>query len=156
MNYFKETFIKGAQPDNFTKYANLFAEQFLPIINNDKKKFEEIIAGVEHKNWRFFNREIRKACDQYCSDKKIMNHADFQTKWFYEGIMCGRITFGAKAAWTDGTAPVKAAAQKATKPLPASTATQKAPVQNTKAFTYTNRGDGWIRVKGGAYRASKW
>lgn len=154
--YFKDNFIKGAQPDNFTKYANLFAEQFLPVINNDKKKFEEIIAGIEHKSWRFFNREMRKACDQHCTDKKIMNHADFQTKWFYESVMLGRTGIGAKAAWADGTAPTKTAAKKATEPLKATTAAIKAPVQTTKAFTYTDRNDGWVRVPGGAYRKPKW
>lgn len=102
MSYFKDNFIKGAQPDNFTKYANLFAEQFLPLINNDKNKFESIIGWIELKSWRYFNREMRKACDQYCTDKNIMDHAAFQLKWFYEGTMCGRTTYGAKAPWLDG------------------------------------------------------
>ena len=104
-NFFKDDHVDET-PSNFTAYLNKFAEEFLPIINNDKKKFKEIIEDVQLKSWRFLNREVRKACDKYCSDNNLMTHADFQKRWFDEGTMIGRTTFGAKAPWLDEIAPV--------------------------------------------------
>ncbi len=150
-NYFKDNFIKNAQPDNFTKYANLFAEQFLPLINNDKKKFEEIIQEVEPKSWRYFNREIRKACDQYCTDNKLMNHADFQKKWFYESVMLGRTTHGAKAPWINETSEIK----EITKALPKGKTVEVDLADETieegrvTKFPYVK--NGWMHLKDGAY-----
>lgn len=105
--------------DNYKKYLDKFLVEFYPLIK-DQKKFTGIVTPLlGSKSWRLLNRELRKACDQYCQDNGIMEHAKFQDKWFYEGTMLGRTTYGANAPWANNflakDAPTKNIQTKASK-----------------------------------------
>ena len=77
-----------------------FRNEFLQLIGNDITLFMKITKTAQQSSsWRTMNREVRKACDQYCSDNGLMTHKEFQEKFFYEGIMNGRTTWGKNAPW---------------------------------------------------------
>ena len=90
--------------DSYKKMLNKFEQDFLALsvmMNETRDTFEKIVmkAKTTSSSWRTMNREVRKACDQYCSDNGLMTHKEFQEKFFYEGIMNGRTTWGKNAPW---------------------------------------------------------
>ncbi len=157
MSYFSKLIPAGTPADNYTKYLETFVTEFLATVK--PSEFNKILSTLPaQKSYRTLNREVRKACDQYCTDNKIMNHKEFQEKWFYEGVMLGRMTHGAKAPWMGNAA----SASKETKEKALQISIETVPTRN-KGISYaikskTNKGyvpksdDEWIRVKGGAYR----
>lgn len=94
--------VKSSMPiDNYGKYLNKFLDEIKGIISAEAL-LNTITPLLDLKSWRLLNREMRRACDQYCSDNNIMNHATYQAKFFYEGTMIGRTTYGKDAPWADG------------------------------------------------------
>ncbi len=89
------------QPDSYKSMLDKFEKEFLPIINNNVATFDKIAfkAVRNSTSWRTMNREVRKACDQHCADLDIMSHKEFQARFFYEGVMIGRTTWGKNAPW---------------------------------------------------------
>lgn len=87
-------------PDSYKKMLDKFELEFMPFIYNDRNLFEIIVRKAKLSNsWRTMNREVRRACDQYMSDTDRMTNKQFQEKWFYEGVMQNRITWGKNAPW---------------------------------------------------------
>ena len=87
-------------PDSYKKMLDKFELEFLAFSLINHNIFESIVREAKRSNsWRTMNREVRKACDQYCTDENIMNHAQFQKKWFYESVMIGRTKWGKDAPW---------------------------------------------------------
>lgn len=84
--------------DTYGKYLGEFLEDIEKTIPNNKM-LEIIQPLLDLKSWRLLNREVRKACNQYCYDNKIMTHAEFQEKYFYESVMLGRTMYGKNAPW---------------------------------------------------------
>ncbi len=125
----------NAPIDSYGKMLQKFMGEIKAYI--PEAELKSMANGIEKKSWRFVNREMRKACNQYCADNDIMSLADFQAKWFYEGTMIGRTTWGKDAPWEKGTTTVKAAAKttitkevKKTSPAP-KTATKKVDMADT-------------------------
>lgn len=88
-------------PDSYKKMLDKFEKEFMYFISIDETTFSNITNNAYRSanSWRTLNREVRKACNQYVFDKKIMTHKQFQDKWFYESIMLGRTKHGATAPW---------------------------------------------------------
>ena len=89
--------------DNYKKYTEKFITEFLPVIKDINALHNILQPLLNLKSWRLLNREIRKACNQYCFDNNIMSLLDFQEKFFYEGVMLGRKTWGLKSEWITDT-----------------------------------------------------
>ena len=85
--------------DNYCKYTRKFIEEFTPVINNTDKLIELIQPLLNSKSWRLLNREIRRICNIYSHENKIMDVAVFQARWFYESIMYMRSDIGKNAPW---------------------------------------------------------
>lgn len=135
-NFFPDSLIPGAT-DNYKKYLDKFVDEFMPIIN-DEQAFEKIITPLlSLKSWRLINREVRKACNIYAVEKKLMSCADFQKKFFYEGTMYLRTTYGANAPWTDGTISPASSAKLTTRSIPS---TDKADRENTNVKRSKGKG----------------
>ena len=89
-------------PDSYKKMLDKFEQEFLHETSGDinREIFESIVREAKRSNsWRTMNREVRKACDAYCAKQNIMHHMQFQEKFFYEGVMIGRTTWGKNAPW---------------------------------------------------------
>ena len=84
--------------DTYGQYLAKFLDEARSIISNDEL-IKIITPLLDLKSWRLLNREMRRACDQYCTDHNIMNHADYQAKFFYEGTMINRTMYGKNAPW---------------------------------------------------------
>lgn len=177
--YFSDDLIKGSNPDNYKKYLDKFADEFLPIINNDTTLFDTIISPfLKLKSWRLINREIRKACNIYVVENNLMLCSKFQERWFYESAMYLRTTWGKDAPWLYGKdilvpgdtvkeieevvyevfGSEKPQVYSAKKPVVVPEKKEKKeeePVKkekSTKVKTLGNWNDEWVRVPGGAYR----
>lgn len=96
--------VTSNKPDVYKNMLDKFEKQFLPLINNSKQTFHEITKHINSESsWRVQNREVRKACNKYMFDNKLMSNQKFQEMFFYEGTMNGRTIHGAKAPWINGT-----------------------------------------------------
>jgi len=132
--------------DNYSNYLGKFLEEVRSIIPNDQLLIIiKPLLGL--KSWRLLNREMRRACDQYCTDNALMSHRDYQAKFFYEGTMIGRTTYGKDAPWVSVTATIEKPKEKKTIP----TNTIKVPVTaNIKNAVHTNSNpkmdDEWDRI----------
>lgn len=89
--------------DSYYNMLVKFEKEFMPWIDNDVDKFASItIDALSSSSWRTMNREVRKACDRYMFTEKKMTHQKFQSMFFYESIMLGRVKHGANAPWIGG------------------------------------------------------
>lgn len=93
--------------DTYGNYLNKFLQEVAPVINNTEALRDIVKQHAGLKSWRLLNREVRRSCDQYCTDNGIMDHATYQAKFFYEGTMIGRTTYGKDAPWADGKTFIK-------------------------------------------------
>ncbi len=97
---FPETLLNQV-PDSYKRMLDKFETEFLAMPICSRDIFEDIIriAKTTSGSWRTMNREVRKACNIYVVKNCIMTNAEFQEKWFYEGVMVGRTTYGKNAPW---------------------------------------------------------
>ena len=102
---FPDTLLLQA-PDAYKRMLDKFETDFLMETTGEinREVFEKIVmkAKTSSNSWRTMNREVRKACDAYCVEYDIMSHKDFQEKYFYEGVMNDRTTWGKNAPWING------------------------------------------------------
>ena len=143
-------------PDNYKKYLDIFISEFTPIIKDIKKLSGIIESLLESKSWRLLNREVRKACNIYVVQNKLMSCAEFQNKWFYESVMYMRAGIGAKAEWLDNTTPTvsKAIPKGKTITVDLTDSTIREEDKGTKTI-YPYVKNGWMHYKDGAYRVGK-
>jgi hypothetical protein len=100
---FPNTLLNQA-PDSYKGMLDKFEKEFLALpamMSETRNTFENIVmkAKTSSSSWRTMNREVRKACNVWIVENGWMTNADFQAKFFYEGVMLGRTTWGKNAPW---------------------------------------------------------
>lgn len=98
-------FISTEVNDTFTKRVVKFIGEFYALYGGVERFSEILNSTASATSWRNFGNNLKRAANIYCTTNKILSNESFQKKWFYEGTMEGRTTYGANAPWLDEATP---------------------------------------------------